>query len=105
MGVATISFRVGPHKDGNGFPMPMGSTIPTMRPRKDMSASEIIKQLAEALEELADTPCCFWACEGPRRPRNMVTCRKCWVMHDLARLKATLEYKINCEDGNKDASV
>lgn len=102
MSTATISFKVGPHKSGNGFPLPMGSDIPTMRPRKDMSAADIVKQLTEALEELAETPCAFWACEGPRRPRGMVTCCKCWVMRDLARLKATLEYKIQSGPSRRD---
>lgn len=95
MSTAIISFPTGPHRSGHGFPLPMGSSVPVMRPRMSMTATEIVSELDEALEELAETPCGFWACEGPRRPRAMVTCRKCWTMRSLARLRATIAAKTN----------
>ena len=93
MTIATISFKTGPHRNGIGLPLPMGSDIPTMRPRMDMTVTEIVTELDKALEELSETPCSFWACEGPRRPRAMVTCRKCWTMRSLARIRATMAAK------------
>src|SRR5688572_310645 len=93
MSTAIISFPAGGHRNDWGQPLPMGSDIPTMRPCMSLTVTQIVKELDEALTELADTPCLFWACEGPRRPRNMVTCRKCWTMRSLARLRATMAAK------------
>lgn len=93
MATQTISFRTGPHRNGHGLALPMGSDIPVMRPRMNMTVTQAISELDEVLRELADMPCSFWACDGPSRPRGMVTCNKCWAMRKVARLRATMAAK------------
>jgi len=83
-----LSFKTGPYRSGNGQPLPGGSTIPTVQP---CECGDLITQLDEALKLLADTPCSFWACEGPDKPENMKTCSKCWAMINIASVKRRLE--------------
>lgn len=93
MGQATntqiISFKTGPPESG-GFPLPEGSNIPKMRGRKLLKIKTEIKHLDTALELLSDTPCSFWACKGPDKPRNMITCSKCYAMREISAVRATL---------------
>lgn len=95
MGFQTISFK-GPRPTAGGFPVSEGSDIPTMRPRtgKRASPQKLADLLADALEDLASSPCSFWACKGPRAPRPMCTCRKCWSMRAIATVHATLSAQI-----------
>lgn len=65
--------------------------VPKMRGRKGLSKRRIIALLQESLKELCNTPCCFWACAGPNRPQNMITCSRCWALRDLASAIASLE--------------
>lgn len=55
--------------------------------------SQLIKLLAEALLDLESCACVFWACEGPNRPRHMVTCRRCQAVRAVAKVQATLELR------------
>jgi hypothetical protein len=86
------AFRSGA-RDSTGSRVAEGSDVPKMRARSGTRGSdaEMIKLLADALESLADASCSFWACDGPKKPRNMVTCTKCWAMRNIATVKATLE--------------
>lgn len=67
--------------------------VPTMRPRRGKRGSDVAlaAALEDALQDLAASPCGFWACEGPRKPRWMVTCRKCWATREIAAVKASLD--------------
>ena len=95
MGIETISFGCHRAKDTTGSAVPEQSRIPKMRGgRKKVSTNQLIKELNSALEYLADTPCSFWACDGPQRPRLMCTCSKCWAMREVAKVKAALERKL-----------
>lgn len=94
MNTQTISFKTGPPQSGNGFPLPEGSDIPKMRGRKDLIISVEIQYLDEALEFLSGTPCSFWACKGPGKPRHMVTCSKCHAMRGIASVKSTLKRQL-----------
>lgn len=90
MEIQSISFKTGPSRSGNGFPLPEGSDIPKMRGRKRLNLKIEIDRLTDALKMLAGVPCSFWACKGPRRPQHMVTCSKCYSMRDIAATRATL---------------
>lgn len=85
-----ISFQAGPPISGNGFPLPEGSDIPKMRGRKLLKTKTEIQHLDEALELLSKTICSFWACKGPSKPRNMITCSKCYAMREISAVRATL---------------
>jgi hypothetical protein len=61
-----------------------------MKGRKELRLRKEIAKLDEALQDLAETPCGFWACEGPSRPRDMCTCKKCYAMRGIASVRATL---------------
>lgn len=102
MSIQTISFRSPRPKDGTGNSVPEGSEVPQMKGRKALNLKAEIKRLDEVLEYLADTPCSFWACEGAKRPRNMVTCGKCWAMWEVASVRATLARQIG-EEGEVDS--
>jgi hypothetical protein len=78
-------------RDRTGNRVNEGCDVPAMRGRKDADPAWMIQQLGEALESLSETPCSFWACEGPTRPRYMTTCNKCWTMRQIAGVKRTLE--------------
>lgn len=99
MGMQSISFKVGPHKSGHGFPLPMGSDIPKMKGRKDLKLSVEIEKLDSVLDSLATDPCSFWACKGPSYPVNMVICSKCSAMRDIASVRATLARQLG--EGNR----
>lgn len=90
MNIQTISFKTGPSKSGNGFPLPEGSDIPKMRGRKLLQIKTEIQHLNETLELLSGIPCSFWACRGSDKPRNMITCSKCYAMRKISAVKATL---------------
>lgn len=90
MNTQTISFKTGPPKSRNGFPLPEGSNIPKMRGRKDLTINIEIQHLNEALEFLSGIPCSFWACRGPTKPQHMVTCSKCHAMREIASVRSTL---------------
>ena len=95
METQSIGFTLAKPHDGIGR-VNEGSEIPAMRPltsMKGMSYRSITKMLDDALELLADSTCSFWACAGPKRPKNMCTCSKCWAMREIAKAKATLELR------------
>ena len=94
MASEVISFETGPHRDGNGMPLHAGGGIPRMRPRTGITDQQIIQELKDCVDELLTTECCFWACDGPDKPRSMVTCRRCWEIRRLCMLKASLEHRI-----------
>ena len=62
-----------------------------------------------SLEELADRLgggdlCAFWACEGPDSdPEDMITCRVCWVTHDLRALLAAAREARRLAEGGEQA--
>lgn len=89
--IQTISFPSPRSTDRTGNFVNEAVNLPKMRGRKSASPKWLIRQLSEALDDLADTPCCFWACEGPTRPRYMVTCRRCWAIRQIANVKRTIE--------------
>ncbi len=45
--------------------------------------------LEKAIESLKSSPCSFWACEGWDEPENMITCSKCWTIHDMLQALAS----------------
>ncbi len=92
--IQSFSFVTPPHKDGYGMALPSGAAFPKMRARKEFKPKVEAKRLREAVEGIAGTDCCFWACEGPNRPRSMVTCTRCWNLRTLGAVLATLERSI-----------
>lgn len=90
MGTEIISFKTGPPKSGNGFPLPEGSNIPKMRGRKFLKIKIEIQHLDEDLELLSGVYCTFWACRGPNKPQHMITCSKCYAMREISAVRATL---------------
>ena len=90
MGIESYSFKSPPPRDGCGQITPSGSDIPTFRGRRFVRLNTLIKELDDAQEGLADTPCSFWACQGPRRPKPMCTCCKCNAMRSIAKVRAAL---------------
>lgn len=94
MSAVTFSFVTPPHKDGSGMPLPPCVDMPKMRPRKCFNPRVEAKRLREAIEGIAETDCCFWACRGPNYPRTMVTCSRCWNLRDLTAVLVTLERSI-----------
>lgn len=88
MAIQSILFKTGPFRSGNGFPLPGGVDIPVV---DACGRNEMIRVLDDALNLLADTPCSFWACEGPEKPEDMKTCSKCWAMISIASVKMRLE--------------
>jgi hypothetical protein len=48
-------------------------------------------ELRTALADLERSPCTFWACDGPNRPRSMVTCSHCWGLRHVATVLTSLE--------------
>lgn len=91
MSIQTISFKT-PGPTAGGVRVSEGSDLPTMRPRtgKRGTDKQLAALLCEALQDMGDTPCSFWACRGPRTPRPMMTCRKCWAMRTLGTVHASL---------------
>jgi hypothetical protein len=94
MSTQTFSFVTPPHKDGCGMPLAPSVDMPKMRARKCFNPHAEAKRLREAVEQIAGTDCCFWACKGPNRPRAMVTCSRCWALRTLGAVLATLEKSI-----------
>jgi hypothetical protein len=91
MSHATIVFTRPKPSDGIGA-VNEAADVPAMRPRHGARASDraLARLLGEALADLAESHCTFWACAGPRRPRPMATCSKCWAMRQIATVMATL---------------
>ncbi len=94
MGVVSLSFRTPPNKDGNGMPLPVHQIYPKMRGRRAATDRQLLKDLDEALEMLVDVECNFWACDGPNRPRNMVTCGRCWAFRKLATVRESIALRL-----------
>lgn len=90
MATVSYSFTSPPPRDGCGQITPSGSDIPKFKGRSFVRLRTLIKELDNAQEGLADTPCAFWACNGPTRPKPMCTCCKCSAMRDIARVRAAL---------------
>jgi hypothetical protein len=90
MAIQSLSFPMPKRRSVNG-PIPDGSDIPIMKARKNATNRELIKLLDSALESLSRSDCSFHACEGATRPKNMITCSKCWAMREIATVKASLE--------------
>lgn len=73
-----------------GNPLPMNQKVPRFKGRKYVRLAVLIRELDGALVDLSDTECCFWACDGPLRVRSMCTCRKCYAMREIAKVRAAL---------------
>lgn len=97
MSTQIISFKTGPPRSGNDFPLPEGSSIPKMRGRKLLEIKIEIQHLDEALKFLSGIPCSFWACRGPDKPRGMITCSKCYAMREISGVRATLVNSLTTE--------
>lgn len=91
MGIETISWKSPRPTDGTGTPVNEGVDLPRMKGRKEFNPRQELKRLKGAIADLCDTPCCFWACEGPNRPRSMMTCTRCWNLRMLQSIAVTLE--------------
>ena len=79
-----------PRPTANGFEVPAGQDLPKMKGRKNLNLAAEIARIDKILEQLSLIPCSFWACEGPTRPRFMLTCTKCWMVRDLMGVRQTL---------------
>lgn len=88
--IQSFSFPAPKPRDSTGQITPSGSDIPTFRGRRFVRLGTLIKELDEAQEGLAETPCSFWACDGPRRPKPMCTCCKCNSMRTIGKVRAAL---------------
>lgn len=93
MKTQSISFHNPGTRDNGGNRLAEGSDIPKMRANKRMTLTQLAERLGTALKNLASSPCSFWACDGPSRPKAMCTCRKCYAMRDVAAVKASLEVR------------
>lgn len=62
-----------------------GVAVSRPLPKRPMSLAKTIELLEQALDNLEDTACTFWACDGPQHPRHMITCTRCWGIRDLQR--------------------
>ena len=73
-----------------------------MRPRTGPRGTdaEMVKVLESAMEYLASSICSFWACEGPRKPRSMCTCGKCYAMREIGTVIATLKARTKYSNPN-----
>jgi hypothetical protein len=93
MGIQIISFKTPPPKCSTGMPLPQGSDVPTMQPRTGPRGTdrEMVKLLESAMDGLSSAICSFWACNGPRRPKHMCTCSKCYAMREIGTVIATLK--------------
>jgi hypothetical protein len=94
MTIQSISFKTPSHTSING-PLPDGSDIPIMKGKKNITDKELIKLLDDALESLSRSDCSYAFCDGATRPKDMVTCSKCYAMRSVAKAKAGLERRIN----------
>lgn len=96
MSTATIGFYNKGITNGSGNRLPEGSEIPVLKPRTKRNHTDIdmVKLLDEALDNLSGACCCFWACQGPTKPANMITCQKCWAMRTIATVRATLAVRL-----------
>ena len=90
MATQSISFSSPSPRDSTGEFTPDSSSIPTFKGRKCVSIKKLIKKLDEAQDDLAYTPCAFWACNGPRNPKPMCTCVKCAAMRNVGMVRAAL---------------
>ena len=93
MAIQSISFKSPPPTDRTGNPVAEGSAIPKKRGRKNMTDKEMVEELDGVMETLSQCPCSFWACDGPKKPRWMQTCNKCWAMVSLAKVIASLKIR------------
>lgn len=55
---------------------------------------KVVERMQMALDGFARSPCTFWACEGPHRPKHMITCSHCWAVRDLSVALAAMERRI-----------
>jgi len=83
--------------DGIGR-LPSSVDVPVMKGRKILNLKREIAELDQAISDLADTPCCFWACRGPRAPKHMVTCRRCWALRQISAVRETLFRALKRDD-------
>lgn len=85
--VVTIGFSSPGTCDHLGMPLRQHGCLDTRQklPTRPLKISKIIELLENSLTTLEDTNCTFWACQGPRRPRHMITCSRCWGIRDLQR--------------------
>lgn len=59
-----------------------------------MSDRALAKRLVEGLANMERTHCTFWACDGPHKPRHMITCTRCWAIRDINVVLAALERRV-----------
>jgi len=90
MVTVSYSFKSPKPKDSTGTETPETSAIPMFKGRKYVRLKTLIRELDEAQDYLAYTPCAFWACRGPLRPKAMCTCCKCSAMRNIGRVRAAL---------------
>ena len=88
--IVSYSFKAPKPRDTCGQITPSGSDIPTFRGRRFVRLKQLIKELDGAQEDLSETPCSFWACNGPRRPKPMCMCCKCAAMRTIGKVRAAL---------------
>jgi len=55
-------------------------------PKRPLSLNGMIEEAENALANMERSACTFWACEGPARPRHMITCTRCWAIRGIQRL-------------------
>lgn len=85
MAYQSISFQTpGPRAGGELVPT-HSVTVNIREPKRPMSIAATTRLLEGVLESMQSVDCTFWACEGPQRPRHMVTCSRCWAVRDLQR--------------------
>ncbi len=69
-------------------------------PKRPMSIAKMIERLESALANMERSSCTFWACEGPSRPRHMITCTRCWAVRDIQLVLRHLRALKSKEDGD-----
>lgn len=59
---------------------------------KKLSKTQIKKELQRSINEFERLSCMFWACKGSYKNKLeiMVTCRKCWAVANLRKLRNSI---------------
>jgi hypothetical protein len=66
-------------------------TLYNVTPLDKATDAKLSKMLRNALSLLADADCTFWACNGPSKPEDMITCTHCWGLREIATVLETLK--------------
>lgn len=76
---------------------------PKLNGSRTMRHATMAQRLEDALQGMEGGPCTFWACNGPSRPRFMITCSHCWAIRHVAVVLAALKKQQGLKKGARRA--